>query len=132
MIKLITKENYEDLNDDFLSLEYLKKEFDNNPFAKFLILIENDELIGYLYYSDIYDRIEINQFEVKEKYRNQGKGNMLLEYLISNNKKDISLEVRENNTHAIKLYEKNNFKKVSVRKGYYDGIDGILMYRKYE
>ena len=132
MIKLITKENYEDLNDDFLSLEYLKKEFDNNPFAKFLILIENDELNGYLYYSDIYDRIEINQFEVKEKYRNQGKGNMLLEYLISNNKKDISLEVRENNTYAIKLYEKNNFKKVSVRKGYYEGINGILMYRKYE
>ena len=132
MIKLITKENYEDLNDDFLSLEYLKKEFDNNPFAKFLILIENDELNGYLYYSEIYDRIEINQFEVKEKYRNQGKGNMLLEYLISNNKKDISLEVRENNTYAIKLYEKNNFKKVSVRKGYYEGIDGILMYRKYE
>ncbi|MBQ6477558.1 MAG: GNAT family N-acetyltransferase [Bacilli bacterium] len=132
MIKLITKENYEDLNDDFLSLEYLKKEFASNPFAKFLIFIENDELIGYLYYSDIYDRIEINQFEVKEKYRNQGKGNMLLEYLISNNKKDISLEVRENNTYAIKLYEKNNFKKVSVRNGYYEGIDGILMYRKYE
>ena len=45
--------------------------------------------------------------------------------------KDISLEVRENNIPAISLYEKNGFEKKAIRKGYYKGIDGILMERKY-
>ena len=130
MIKLITKENYEDLNNEFLSFDYLKKEFDNNPFAKFLILIENDELNGYLYYSEIYDRIEINQIEVLREERRKNIGSSLIEYLIENNKNDITLEVRIDNYPAIGLYKKFGFKEVAIRKGYYNGIDGILMERK--
>lgn len=128
MVKLITKDNYYDLNDEFLSFDYLKHEFENNPFAKFLVLIEEDKLIGYLYYSDIYDRIEINQFEVKEEYRKKGNGELLLKELINNNK-DITLEVRKSNVPAISLYKKNKFKEVSTRKNYYNGEDGILMER---
>ena len=44
--------------------------------------------------------------------------------------KDITLEVREDNEPAIRLYLKNNFNKTAIRKGYYKGIDGILMERK--
>lgn len=128
MVKLITKDNYYDLNDEFLSFDYLKQEFENNPFAKFLVLIEENKLIGYLYYSDIYDRIEINQFEVKEEFRTKGNGDLLLKELIKNNK-DITLEVRESNIPAISLYKKNKFKEVSKRKNYYNGEDGILMER---
>ena len=128
MVKLLTKDNYYDLNDEFLSFDYLKNEFENNPFAKFLVLIEDNKLIGYLYYSDIYDRIEINQFEVKEEFRTKGNGDLLLKELIKNNK-DITLEVRESNVPAISLYKKNKFKEVSKRKNYYNGEDGILMER---
>ena len=128
MVKLLTKDNYYDLNDEFLSFDYLKQEFENNPFAKFLVLIEENKLIGYLYYSDIYDRIEINQFEVKEEFRTKGNGDLLLKELIKSNK-DITLEVRESNVPAISLYKKNNFKEVSKRKNYYNGEDGILMER---
>ena len=128
MVKLLTKDNYYDLNDNFLSYDYLKKEFENNPFAKFLVLLEENKLIGYLYYSDIYDRIEINQFEVKEEYRTKGNGDLLLKELIKSNK-DITLEVRESNVPAISLYKKNKFKEVSKRKNYYNGEDGILMER---
>ena len=128
MVKLLTKDNYYDLNDEFLSFDYLKQEFENNPFAKFLVLIEENKLIGYLYYSDIYDRIEINQFEVKEEFRTKGNGDLLLKELIKNNK-DITLEVRESNIPAISLYKKNKFKEVSKRKNYYNGEDGILMER---
>ena len=35
-----------------------------------------------------------------------------------------------NNELAIKLYEKYNFKIVTIRKSYYDGVDGYLMERK--
>ena len=44
--------------------------------------------------------------------------------------KSITLEVREDNIPAIKLYEKNGFIKKAKRKGYYNGIDGFLMERK--
>lgn len=123
--------NLNELDNSFISKEYIKKELDNNPFGKVLVLKE-DEIIGYIYYSDIYDRVEINQFEVESIYRNCGKGNLLLNYLINYVKKDITLEVKEDNTPAINIYLKNGFVKTAIRKGYYNGVDGILMERKYK
>ena len=123
--------NLDELDNSFISKEYIKEELSNNPFGKVLVLKE-DEIIGYIYYSDIYDRAEINQFEIDSIHRNCGKGDLLLKYLINLVKKDITLEVREDNTPAIKVYEKNGFIKNAIRKGYYNGIDGILMERKYK
>ena len=122
--------NLDELDNSFISKEYIKEELSNNPFGKVLVLKE-DEIIGYIYYSDIYDRAEINQFEIDSIHRNCGKGDLLLKYLINLVKKDITLEVREDNTPAIHVYEKNGFIKRAIRKGYYNGIDGILMERKY-
>ena len=124
--------NLNELDDSFISKEYISKELENNPFGKVLLLKENNEIIGYLYYSDIYERAEINQFEINSIHRNCGKGDLLLKYLINTLKKDITLEVKEDNTPAIHIYEKNGFLKKAIRKGYYNGIDGILMERKYK
>ena len=123
--------NLNELDNSFISKEYIKKELDNNPFGKVLVLKE-DKIIGYIYYSDIYERCEINQFEIEDIHRNCGKGDLLLKYLINLVKKDITLEVKEDNTPAIKLYLKNGFVKVAIREGYYNGVDGILMERKYK
>ena len=43
--------------------------------------------------------------------------------------KDIFLEVRESNQVAINFYKKNNFKQISIRKGYYSDPteDAIIM-----
>ena len=122
--------NSDYLNNDYLQEKNLKNELDNNPFGKLLILIENKKIIGYLYYSDIYERTEINQIEIIEEERNKGKGDMLLKKMIETVNKDITLEVRINNIYAIKLYENNNFKRVALREKYYNGIDGLLMERK--
>ena len=130
MIKELTKDNLNIIDNTFINKEYLEKEFTNNPFSKVLLLEEDKEIIGYLYYSDIYDRIEINQFEINSIHRNCGKGNILLKELINKENKDITLEVREDNTKAIHIYEKNGFKKKAIRKNYYHGVDGILMERK--
>ena len=102
------------------------EEFDKNPYANFLVYIDDIEVVGYLYYSDIYDRIEINQITVLDRYRRNGYASELMKHLIAK-QKNISLEVRCDNVPAIKLYEKYGFKKVAVREGYYDGIDGDLM-----
>ena len=50
--------------------------------------------------------------------------------LIDNTNKSITLEVNKNNIPALNLYKKFNFNEVAIRKGYYNGIDGILMERK--
>jgi len=130
MIIELDNHNMHYLDNTFLSTEIVEKEKKNNPYAKFLVLIENEEVIGYIYYSDIYERAEINQFEIKKEKRNLGNGDLLLKKMLEIVDKDITLEVRENNIPAIKVYEKNGFEKKAIRKGYYRGIDGILMERK--
>ena len=132
MITTINKNNMNFPDDDFLTKEEVSTELENNPYGNYLILIEEDKIIGYIYYSDIYERAEINQFEVKPTHRNCGKGNELLKNLIEKLQKNITLEVKQTNAPAIHLYEKNGFKKVAIRKGYYNGIDGILMERTME
>lgn len=132
MIKELTKDNITIINNSFIDKENVLKELSNNPFSKYLIYQENNEIIGYLYYSDIYDRVEINQIEINSIHRNCGYGSKLLEYLINSVNKNITLEVNKENIYAIKLYKKYNFKEVAIRKGYYNGIDGILMERLFK
>lgn len=122
--------NINEIDNSFINKDYLENEFNNNPYAKVLLLKEDNKVIGYIYYSDIYERVEINQFEINKNYRNKGNGNLLLQAMINKVHKDITLEVRKDNTYAIKVYEKNGFIKTATRKGYYNGVDGILMERK--
>ncbi len=108
----------------------IEKELEVNPFARFIIETENNKVIAYLYYSDIYDRAEINQIEVDVFHRNCGKATILLEKMIKTVEKSITLEVKEDNKVAIHLYKKFGFIEKAIRKGYYQEIDGILMERK--
>jgi len=130
IIEFNKNDNLEGISSDIIFIEELYKDLNNNPFGKYLLFVENDEIIGYLYYSDIYDRIEINQIEVKNIHRKSGKGTELMHKLIDNTNKSITLEVNKNNIPAINLYKKFDFKEVAIRRGYYNGIDGILMERK--
>ena len=130
MIIELDKNNIDFINNSFLKRDYVEKELSVNPYGIILLLIENEEIIGYLYYSDIYDRAEINQIEINSIHRNCGYGKKLMDYFTKTVDKDITLEVREDNTPAIKLYKKYGFEQVAIRKGYYSGVDGILMERK--
>lgn len=114
----------------FIDLEKLKKEIENNPFGKVLLYVKDNRIVAYLYYSEIYERVEINNIEVESRYQNQKIGTKLLEFFTKTVDKTISLEVRKNNYNAIKLYKKFNFQEKALRKGYYQGIDGILMVRE--
>ena len=108
-----------------------EKEFSTDPFLK-ILTFEDDNLIkGFLLYSEIYDRIEINQIEVLTKYQQNHIASSLMEYLINIAREkqlsNITLEVKESNYKAINLYHKYNFVEVAKRKGYYNGVDAILM-----
>lgn len=102
----------------------------DNAFNHVLIYKDDDKILGFLDYSVMYERAEINYIFVLKEYRSKGIASKLLEYMLDNNDfNEISLEVNVNNKEAIKLYQKYGFREVNIRKGYYDGIDGILMYR---
>ena len=109
----------------------IQDDFKNNPYTKYLVYLKDNEVIGFLNYYLIYDRIEIGNFNVLENYQNEHIGSSILEKLIEigyeKKLKNITLEVRIDNKKAIYLYEKYGFKRVSVRKNYYQGIDALLM-----
>ena len=102
-----------------------------NPFARKIEYVIDDKSVGYLEYSLIYDRMEIDNFCVLDEYRNQGIGTKLLAHLVSlainYRVVNITLEVRISNDIAINLYKKFGFREVALRKFYYGDEDGILM-----
>lgn len=131
MIIKLDKSNIRIINNSILNEETVLNDFQQNPFCHYLVYLDAEEkVIAYIYYSDIYERAEINQIEVNVFHRNCGIASKLLEEMIKTVDKNITLEVKEDNFFAIKLYRKYGFKKIGIRKGYYNGIDGILMERK--
>lgn len=96
-----------------------------------LYLSENKTPIGYLIYLETPFELEILRIGVLATYRCQGIGKELLDFLDRiANKRDIFLEVHEENQSGIELYKKKGFIKITVRRRYYpDGKDAILMKR---
>ena len=116
------KENIKEFN-----IEYLKKE---NPFLKNYVFLNNNEPIGLISYSLIYDRIELEYIWVSFEHRKKGIASKLMDKMLEENGNNITLEVRATNENAINLYKKYNFKIVSIRKNYYGKEDAYLMIRE--
>ena len=96
---------------------------DNSFIYAYLI---NEKVCGYLMVLDSIDVYEILAIATIEEYRNKGFAQELLDKIKT---KDIFLEVRESNERAINFYKKNDFKQISIRKGYYSDPteDAIIM-----
>jgi len=99
-------------------------------------------LIAYLYdipvaficFALLVDHIDIINIVTRNGYKNQGIASYLIKELykfgFSKNINEFFLEVRVTNTPAISLYEKNGFKKISMRKKYYTNpIEDALIYK---
>lgn len=102
-----------------------------NPYLKRIEFYQEDNVLGYLEYSLIYDRMEIDNFFVEENNRRCGIGKKLMSYLIAeaitNHVLNITLEVRITNEIARNLYKNFGFREVALRKFYYGNEDGVLM-----
>lgn len=130
MIQELNLKNINIVDSSILEKDKVLNEFQHNPFAKYLVYIKEGKILGYLYYSDIYERAEINQIEVDFIHRNCGIATKLMKQFTEIVEKDTTLEVKKDNLIAQLLYKKFNFKEKAIRRGYYKGTDGILMERK--
>lgn len=119
--------------------DIIKKEFNfiyekDSTFSNWLVYVENDKIIGFINFDTIYERAELEYIYVEKEYRRKNIATKLLENMLEIlNKKNIhsiTLEVNCNNIAAIKFYEKNGFKKVSIREKYYGNDDAFLMIKK--
>ncbi|MCR5786612.1 MAG: ribosomal protein S18-alanine N-acetyltransferase [Acholeplasmatales bacterium] len=115
-----------------LGKDYFKRLIDDK-YSCFLVLEDNDILIGYISSTlDTYAEI-LNFFVVKEN-RGRGYGKELLESVISaakeNKCQSIYLEVNSNNIQAISLYKSCGFEINHIRKNYYKDADAYAMIKE--
>ena len=107
------KDNYDPIINDYTKVYAYKID---NKYVSFIvgqILYENAEII------DIY---------VTPEYRRKGIAKQLMNTIIDNKEvKNITLEVNINNKNAILMYNSLGFKEATIRKGYYNGEDALLM-----
>lgn len=109
-----------------------------NPHSHYLLLVKDDEILGYLNYHQILDEVEIANVVVAKSQQGGGLGSKLLKKLIETCREQdvatIFLEVRVSNHSAQKLYLGNGFEVISRRKDYYQAPveDAIVMSRKSE
>lgn len=105
--------------------DYLK----NGIYSQYVYVID-DKIVGYILITIIDDLVEIHLLYVDNLFRNQKIGTKLIDYIINKySNYRFLLEVAINNYIAIKLYENMNFKKINIRKKYYNDIDAYVMER---
>ncbi len=109
------------------------REESENELAYYIILTDNDVIIGYAGLWNIVGEGHITNIAVHPDYRGKGFGRKLMDALFhfaeENGLSCLTLEVRESNDTAINLYHKYGFKNAGRRKRYYydNGEDAIVM-----
>ena len=120
--------------DNFWSYEILKEELNSDTSHFFIVKDDKERIVGFAGIKVIIDEADIMNIVVHKTLRHKGIGSMLLNTLISyckiNKLKSLTLEVNENNSNAILLYEKFNFDNIGIRKNYYNGKDNAIIMRK--
>lgn len=103
--------------------EYISS-FNNTKHSIYVLEQDSGSIVATIVISIIFDEAEILQFWVKHECKKQGYGKILLEFILNKLKAmqklhNVFLEVREDNTPAINLYQKLGFKIVGRRNNYY-------------
>lgn len=114
---------------------YFNQKTDENDLKNKVVFVlkDNEKQIGFIIYSISFEVSDIYFLYINKEYRSKNLGYYLtfntINYLKEHfNVKEFILEVNINNTKAINLYERLNFKKLRIIKNYYqNNQDAILM-----
>ena len=101
--------------------------------AYYLVGVRGDEVICYGGFHKVLDEAHITNITVRADSRGRGIGTLLMSELISRARmlgvKYMTLEVRDNNENAIKLYKSFGFTVEGIRKKYYNNVhDALIMW----
>jgi Acetyltransferases len=130
------------VSSDYQFLSKYYKEFDENgvnifesgPFSNVFVYEKDRNIVGFICYSIIYERAEIEYIYVDETYRRQNIAQELMdlciEDVVQRGCENITLEVNDKNVKGLSLYEKYGFAQVAKRPNYYRGTDGVLMMKE--
>ena len=103
----------------------------NKDVNKTFLYVDDDKLVGFIHIQDLNGEVDIINIVIDENYRRNGYASKLIEYVINYaSNRPIFLEVNDQNTNALNLYKKYGFAEINRRKGYYNGIDAIIMEKK--
>lgn len=108
----------------------------HNSRAHYFVALFGQRVVGYCGYWEIVGEGHISNVAVHPDYRGMGIGASLIGRLIDhatrNGVGSFTLEVREDNGLAIKLYEKLGFRSVGMRKNYYreEGKHALIMWKR--
>lgn len=120
--------------DDPWSEEMLAGELDN-PLAFYVVALRGERVVGYAGMHKVLDEAYITNVAVTADFRRRGIADALMEHLFGECRDSgidyITLEVREDNTGAQRLYEKNGFERCGRRVKYYGGVTDALIYSRY-
>jgi ribosomal-protein-alanine N-acetyltransferase len=106
------------------------------PHARLLAARDGGEIVGFLDIHIASGDAHINELGVTPSRQNEGIGWALMSYALALAKNEgctvVSLEVRESNHAAIRLYEKAGFAAVGKRKRFYTcpDEDGLIMLKE--
>jgi len=102
------------------------RDINDNSYSIYLTAQTEDKVVGYIGSWLLIDELHITNLAVAPEYRQQGIATKLLKKVINMVENDssaqlslITLEVRESNQAAIKLYQKLGFSRVKMRPNYY-------------
>ena len=111
------------------TLEQVLADF-GQPQNWYAFAYSGEELVGFLAMQENLYELEVVQIAVRKEWQGRGIAGQLLESLPQ--EKEVFLEVREGNTPARTLYQKQGFKETGCRKGYYHAPseDAIMMKRE--
>ena len=137
MIRELRNADIDDLTELLLNYDkHIENHFnfkdylENDIYSQYVYVID-DKIVGYILITIIDDLVEIHLLYVDNLFRNQKIGTKLIDYIINKySSHRFLLEVAINNYIAIKLYENMNFKKINIRKKYYNDIDAYVMERR--
>ena len=120
------------------STEDLHYEFEGNPVNKIIVAENDGKVIGFIDFLITFNSSTIMQVAVTKEFRSKGIATQLLSEMENSFPKEIddivesiTLEVRESNEAAQKLYLKNGYKIVVVKSHYYkDGENAVYMIKR--
>ncbi|MBM7655732.1 ribosomal protein S18-alanine N-acetyltransferase [Neobacillus cucumis] len=116
------------------SREAFYNEIHNNKFAVYIVLEEDNKIIGYCGTWIVIDEAHVTNIAILPEYRGKRLGDALLSKLISVARemgaRSMTLEVRVTNHVAQSLYRKFGFQNGGIRKNYYSDNqeDALIMW----